>query len=318
MTTYGPGGDTSRYLDPAVIGSHVLVRTLQENSDVIKQARFTLTWKEDNVKVDTGMSYVDDNFTLQSSNTFANNFWQAYGGYGAPSGRTSGVVVPSNIYRGTIGTSGFIPGFSGAGSLPPGLLVYSPYDLYGFLEGLGDPWTQQINGFNYPGDGTAAVPTLANSLANCASAIRRHCATTMAPSISRSIRAASRTSPRKPGRCSSARISTTELGGKPFHLGAGLRRRKHGHLFVGSGTSADPCCTVSPADPTLLTTTFSDSQPITTDSDYAYPAAEPRHETRADGQVAPAVRCLAHVDSSGDQLPDAGAQRGRRCRVSVR
>ena len=33
MTTYGPGGDTSRYLDPTVIGSHVLVRTLQENSD---------------------------------------------------------------------------------------------------------------------------------------------------------------------------------------------------------------------------------------------------------------------------------------------
>jgi iron complex outermembrane receptor protein len=84
MTTYGPGGDTSRYLDPTVIGSHVLVRTLQENSDELKQARFTFKWAEDNVKVDAGMSYVDDNFTLQGSNTFANNFWQAYGGYGPP------------------------------------------------------------------------------------------------------------------------------------------------------------------------------------------------------------------------------------------
>ena len=102
-------------------------------------------------------------------NTFANNFWQTYSGYGAPSGRTSGVLVPSALYQGTIKTSGFIPGFAGAGSLPPELLVYSPYDLYGFLQGLGDPWAQQIDGFNYPGDGIG-TPTLANSLANCASA----------------------------------------------------------------------------------------------------------------------------------------------------
>src|SRR6187399_360944 len=170
MTTYGPGGDTSRYLDPSVIGSHVLVRTFQENTDTIKQARFTTTWKGgDNLKLKAGLSWMDDNFTLAGANTFANNFWQAYSGYGAPSGRTSGVLVPSAIYQGTIKTSGFIPGFAGAGSLPPELLVYSPYDLYGFLQGLGDPWAQQINGFNYPGNGVG-TPTMANSLANCASA----------------------------------------------------------------------------------------------------------------------------------------------------
>jgi iron complex outermembrane receptor protein len=82
VTTYGPGGDTSRVLDPAVIGSHVLVRTLQENSDTIKQGRFKVTWQQDNLKLDAGASWIDDNFTLQNSNTFANNFWQAYGGYG--------------------------------------------------------------------------------------------------------------------------------------------------------------------------------------------------------------------------------------------
>ena len=100
MSTYGPNGDTSRYLDPTVIGSHVLVRLHQENSDEIKQARFKVTWGEENLKVDAGLSYLEDNFTLQNSNSFANNFWQAYAGYGAPSGRTSGVLVPTAIYAG--------------------------------------------------------------------------------------------------------------------------------------------------------------------------------------------------------------------------
>src|SRR5688572_8043016 len=234
MTTYGPGGDTSRFLDPTVIGSHVLVRTLQENSDELKQARFTVQWKEDKVKVDAGMSYVDDNFKLQGSNTFANNFWQAYGGYGAPSGRTSGVVVPSSIYRGTINTSGFIPGVSGAGSLPRGLLVYNPYDLYGFLQGLGDPWSQQIDGFNYPGPlpdpndpnpPPPPVPTLANSLARCAPGGDHPALCDYHGSLDLAL---------DPGSIQditektwSVFISThfeTELGGKTFHVGAGIRR----------------------------------------------------------------------------------------------
>jgi TonB-dependent receptor len=270
MNTFGPGGDTSRYLDPAVIGSHVLVRTLQENSDTLKQARFMATWKEDNVKVNAGMSYLDDNFTLQGRNTFANNFWQAYGGYGAPSGRTSGVVVPSSIYRGTINTSGFIPGFSGTGSLPPGLLVYSPYDLYGYLQGFGDPWTQQIDGFNYPGNGVPGVtPTLANSLANCASdnpaplcnyhgsldlaldqgSIQDITEKTWSIFISANFEA--------------------QLGDKPFHLTAGVRREKTD--IASSGVGQLPVSlTVSESDPTLLQTAFSDPLPITTKSDYAF------------------------------------------------
>src|SRR5690606_15667299 len=97
MTTFGPGCDESRALDPAVIGSHVIVRTRQENTDTIKQARFMATWTEEDVKVDVGVSYLDDNFTLQGSNTFANNFWQTWSGYGAPSGRTTGLVMPSEI-----------------------------------------------------------------------------------------------------------------------------------------------------------------------------------------------------------------------------
>jgi iron complex outermembrane receptor protein len=277
MTTFGPSGDTSRYLDPAVIGSHVLVRALQENSDTLKQARFMATWKDEKVKVSAGLSYLDDNFTLQNSNTFTNNFWQAYGGYGAPSGRTSGVAVPSSIYRGTINTSGFIPGFSGAAALPPGLLVYSPYDLYGFLGSLGDPWTQQINGFNYPGpihdpnDPTPPpVPTLANSLSRCAPGGDHPGLCDFHGTLNLAL---------DPGSVQDITEKTwalflstqfdTELGDKPFHVSAGVRREKTD--ISSSGVGRLPVSLrVDGADPTLLNTTFSDSQPITTDSDYAY------------------------------------------------
>jgi TonB-dependent receptor len=275
MTTYGPNGDTSRYLDPSIIGSHVLVRTLQENSDTITQARFKVTWKDENVKVDAGVSYLDDNFTLQGSNTFANNFWQAYGGYGTPSGRTSGVPVPQAIYNGTIGTSGFIPGFAGASALPPGLLVYSPYDLYAHLAGLGDPWTQQINGFNYPGP--VPVPnvptppgTLANSLSRCAPGGDHPSLCTFHGTLDLQL---------DPGSIQditektfalfvSARFDT-ELGSKPFHVSAGIRRESTD--VSSSGVGRVPIrLDVNPQDPTLLTTIYSDTQPITTDSDYSF------------------------------------------------
>jgi TonB-dependent receptor len=275
MTTYGPNGDTSRYLDPSIIGSHVLVRTLQENTDTLKQARFKVSWEQDNVKVDAGLSWVDDNYTLQNSNTFANNFWQAYGGYGAPSGRTSGVLVPSSIYKPTIGTSGFIPGFSGAGALPPGLLVYSPYDLYGFLGGLGDPWQQQIDGFNYPGpvpvpNVPPPLPTLANSASRCAPGGDHPALCDFHGTLDLAL---------DPGSIQdisektwSLFLSTrfdTELGSKPFHVTAGIRREKTD--VSSSGVGRVPIrLDVNTQDPTLLTTIYSDTQPITTDSDYAY------------------------------------------------
>src|SRR5688572_18242593 len=245
MSTYGPNGDTSRYLDPTIIGSHVLVRLSQENSDTIKQARFKLTWGGDDLKVDLGLSYLDDNFTLQNSNSFANNFWQAYAGYGAPSGRTSGVLVPTDIYRSRINTSGFIPGFAGAGALPPELLVYTSYDLYGYLESLGNPQAQTIPGFNYG----CCNYTGSLDIALDPGSIQDITEETWAAFLSAHF--------------------SGELGGKPFHMTAGLRRESTD--ISSSGVGRLPVTlTVNPADPTLLTTTFSDTQPITTDSDYAY------------------------------------------------
>ena len=75
MTTYGPGCDKSRVIDPAVVGSHVLVRIRQENSDTIDQARISTTWKQEGLAIDAGASIMKDTYELQNSNTFANNFW---------------------------------------------------------------------------------------------------------------------------------------------------------------------------------------------------------------------------------------------------
>jgi len=245
LTTFGPGCSQSDFLNPADIGSHVLVRTRQQNTDTIKQARFTTTWSQDDLKLDLGTSYVEDNFTLQNANTFANNFWQAFSGYGAPSGRTSGLVVPTNIYKGTIGTSGFIPGFSGGGSLPGSLLVYNPRDLYAYLQSLGNPQTQTVPGFN---TGCCAY-TGSLDLALDPGSVQDIEEKTWSVFVRAGF--------------------NTKVNEMPFHFSAGVRDERT-NISSGGVGRLPTLLTVSPADPTLLTTTFSASQPITTKSSYNF------------------------------------------------
>ena len=255
LTTFGPNGDRSRYLDPTAIGSHVLVRQAQKNSDELKQARITATWKQDGLRLDAGTSYVDDNFELQQSNTFANNFWQAFSGYGAPSGRAAGLVVPTNLYGGRIGTSGFIPGFSGAGALPSQLQMYNPLALYGYLEGLGNPWQTNVPGFNYGGCNPATpnegLCTYDGSLDLA-----------LDPSSVQDIQ-------EKTWSMFVRAAFEVEVADRPFHFSAGVRNERTD--VSSSGVGRLPVqLTRNPSDPTLLTTTFSPTQAITTESKYSY------------------------------------------------
>ena len=292
LTTYGPNGDTSRVLDPSIIGSHVLVRTAQENTDTIKQARFAVVWEQEDVKLDLGASYLEDNFTLQNRNTFANNFWQAFSGYGPPSGRTSGLVVPADVYQGTISTGGFIPGFSGASSLPPELLVYNPLALYSYLEGLGNPQTQTIDGFNY---GCCSY-TGSLDLALDPGSVQDIEEKTLAAFIRATF--------------------DTQLGEMPFHFSAGLRNERTDVSSSGLGR-VPILLTQNPADPTLLSTTFSETQPITTESDYSYllPSLNTKLELTPDVHLRfsasrtltrPAINFLTPVLNVG-ALPRVGA-----------
>lgn len=320
MSAFGPGCDKSRVYDQSVIGSHVLVRTRQENTDELKQARFAVKWVEDNLRLDLGTSYVEDQFTLQGSNTFTNNFWQAYGGYGAPSGRTSGVLVPASVYQGSIGTSGFIPGFSGAGSLPGGLQKYDPYALYAFLQGLGDPWQKQINGFNYPGPAqnpNNLTPTLANSLARCAPGGDHPALCDYHGSLDLAL---------DPGSVQDIEEHTlsvfvragfeAKVNDMPFHFNAGVRDERTTISSGGVGR-LPTVLAISSADPTLLTTTFSPSQPITTKSNYNFllPSMDMKLELTPDIHLRfdasrtltrPALNFLNPVLNVG-QLPRIGA-----------
>lgn len=253
-TGFGPGCDSSRVLDPSVIGSHVLVRSSQQNTDTIKQARFTTTWQQEGLRLDAGASYVDDEFELQQENTFTNNFWQAFAGYGAPSGRTSGLVVPTNLYRGTIGTSGFIPGFSGGGSLPPQLLMYNPRELYGYLQGLGNPYQSNVPGFNYP---------------DCVNSPNGLC--DYRGSLDLAL---------DPGTVQNIQEQTlsffarakfdTMVGDMPFHFSAGVRQERTEITSAGVARVLTGLA-ISAGDPTLLNTTFSPTvQPVSTESSYSF------------------------------------------------
>ncbi|MFZ2995810.1 MAG: TonB-dependent receptor [Sphingobium sp.] len=245
LTAFGPNGDASRWTDPSILGSHVTVRQQQLNSDVIKQFRLGATWEQDNLTIKFGGRYMEDRFKLQNSSTFTNNFWQAYAGYGGPSGQGSGVLIPASLIQGTIGTNNFIPGFSG--SLPPGLLAYDARAYQAYLEGLGNPQAQNIPGYNYGCCGTAYTGKFDLLL--------------------------------DPGSVQDVREKTwsayvrvnfeADVAGMPFHFNAGAREEIT--KLASSGIGRLPVSIAgSTADPTLLTVAFGDQQPITTKSSYSY------------------------------------------------
>lgn len=247
LTTYGPAGDQSRWSDPTIIGSHVTVRSVQKNSDEIKQFRLGGTWEDDSFRVKFGGRYMEDRFRLENRNTFANNFWQAYAGYGTPSGRNTGVPIPTSLYGRPISLNNWIPGFSG--NLPPELLAYDPRAYQEYLEGLGNPQTTNIPGFNY------ADPTVGPNFTGAFDLA-------LDPGSVQDIRE----------RTWSAYVSVNfehEIAGMPFRFNAGVREEITN--LTSSGVGRLPIAlTGSAADPTLLNVTFSESQPISTKSSYSY------------------------------------------------
>lgn len=162
ITAFGPGGDRSRAFDPAVLGSHVMVMQSARNEAEVQQFKLSGTWSEDTTTLRFGLSYAEDTKDIETWDTFTNNNWQAYAGYGPGSNNAGGVRLPASLFTGTINTSGFIRGFSNNGNLPPQLLMYDPYAVRAYLQSLGNPQTQTIPGANTnccnpPYDGTYDV-----------------------------------------------------------------------------------------------------------------------------------------------------------------
>lgn len=243
LHSYGAEGDPSRWIDPGVIGSHVTVNIANKNTDEIIQGRFSGTWEQDDVSLTVGGSYLDDTFNFSSANTFANNFWQAYSGYGPASGTTGGVPIPQDLYRGLVSTVDFIPGFSGA--LPPALIDFSAIDYQNYLSGLGNPQATTIPGFNYGCCDFTGTFDVAEDVGS----IRHINEKTWALFLS--------------GRFQ------TEIAGMPLTFTAGVRQETTHVTSQGIGrlpTSITPSTT----DPTLLTVNFGPSETVTAKHDYSH------------------------------------------------
>ncbi|MBO9545012.1 MAG: TonB-dependent receptor [Caulobacter sp.] len=247
LHNYGPNGDATRWADPSVMGSHVVVRQAQENTDVVKQLRFAGAWEQEGFKIKAGGSYLEDHYKFRQSNTFVNNYWQAYPGYGPASGANGGVMVPASLFTDKVSTKNFIPGFDGA--LPPYLLKFTAQDYQKFLTGLGNPQAKNIPGFNYGGGTVGTQFTGAFDMALDNGSIRDITEKTWALFVKANF--------------------DVDVAGMPFHFNAGLRQENTHVTSAGFG-QVPTAITRSTGDPTLLTVTLSAPQAVSTKSSYSY------------------------------------------------
>jgi iron complex outermembrane receptor protein len=249
LTAFGPNGDAANYANTGLIGSHVTVNQTQQNTDELKQGRLTATWNQDDLTIKAGGQYLEDEFHLLNKSTFTNNFWQAYAGYGAPSGGATGVSpLPASLFQGTVGLKNFIPGFKG--SLPPSLIVYSPIAYQNFLTSLGNPQAQNIPSFNYSQvNGFTGTFDQAVDPGSVQDIVEK----TWSLYFSASFK--------------------TEIAGMPFSFSAGVRNENTHLTSTGQGR-LPLVLNTSAADPTLLSipdpSGYTPVQAVSTRSDYSY------------------------------------------------
>ena len=252
ISNFGPAGNSAAWADPSRIGSHVTVNQTQKNTDELIQFRGNATWKQDNLTLKAGGQYYQDTFNFRNQSTFTNNFWQAYAGYGAPSGRTTGISpLPSSLYQGSVSLNDFIPGFKG--SLPPSVYIFSPVAYQNYLTGLGNPYAKTIPGFNYPsptsGDGLLGFRGAFAEAVDPGSVLRVR-EQTWSLYVSANFK--------------------TELGSLPFTFNAGIRNEHTNLNSVGIGR-LPTSITTSAADPTLLSIpTYTTAAAITGKSSYSF------------------------------------------------
>lgn len=245
---YGPNGNASRYADTSIFGSHVTVRQAQKNTDEVIQFRGSAAWTQDNFSIKIGGRYLEDTYTFQQRNTFTNNFWQAYAGYGPASGSTTGVALPANLFQGLVSTANFIPGYKGA--LAPYLVRFTPQAYQAYLTSLGNPQAKNIPGFNYGSNNVGTHFTGTFDVALDPGSIQNIREKTWAGYISTSYE--------------------TEIAGMKFHVNAGAREEITDIVSSGVGQVATGIVR-APGDQTLLTVLFDPNlQPITTKSSYSY------------------------------------------------
>lgn len=133
-TNFGPGNNRALFINNGLIGSHVLPIIANQNKDTLKQFKVMGTWEEDTVEIRYGLQYLTDHQDLQQRDTFVNNDWQAFAGYGPASNNSGGFALPQELFTRSYSTGGFINGFRGAGNLPPEILRFDPFAVMDYLQ----------------------------------------------------------------------------------------------------------------------------------------------------------------------------------------
>ena len=190
-TAYGPGSNVLTGsptapnflgLNPYLIGSHVLPIQEQSNTDKIDQARIDVTWHTQDTQLRGGAQFVQDTWDSQVLDTFTNNQWQLWSGYGPlsnnyvyycganytnpcadqhnpPPSATKvlhGVTLPQSLFTGT-GVQPFIAGYGNSGRLPPSLLLFNPYAVLHYLSQQAPNADFSSPGYTYAGGAPTPV-----------------------------------------------------------------------------------------------------------------------------------------------------------------
>jgi TonB-dependent receptor len=252
-TGFGPNGNAAALINNGLIGSHVLPMTSPQSFDRVQQFKVETTWTEsDHVRITAGYQYVGDHDNAHSRDDFSNNQWQAYAGYGPASNNngTHGAALPQNLFTESFSTGDFINGFGGGASLPPQILAFNAYSVLNYLQGLGNPQTKTIPGFNVGCCNPAYTGTY--TLSNVANAYSQVIENTNAGYVSLS--------------------AEIRIGGMPLRIYAGVRDEYTNVTTIGLGQQPTSL-TVQPSDHTAFLVGF--GQPAMVEGHNSYQSLLP-------------------------------------------
>ncbi|MBV9542545.1 MAG: TonB-dependent receptor [Alphaproteobacteria bacterium] len=157
----------------------------------------------------------------------------------------TGIALPANLFGGSFSTNNFIPGFSGAGGLPPQVLMFNPYTVLNMLQGLGNPHSTNIPGYN-TGDpayaGTYAIILNPSSYQNVTEkSLAAYLAIT----------------------------NTTHIGNMPLHINVGIREEITRLTTQGIG-QLPTTLTIQTGDHTAFNVAYTDATIVTAKNRYSY------------------------------------------------
>ena len=249
-TGFGPNGNAAAFINNGLIGSHVLPISQPQRFDRVQQFKAETTWTEnEHFRITAGYQYVGDHDNAQNHDDFANNQWQAYAGYGPASNNngTHGAALPQDLFTGSFGTGDFVNGFGGSANLPQKILAFNPYSVINYLQGLGNPQTTTIPGFNVG----CCTPAYAGkyTTANVAGAYSQVIENTNAGYISVAAQ--------------------VEIAGMPLKINAGVRDEYTDVTTIGLGQQPNSL-TVQPSDHTAFLVGFGPQAPVTGKNNYQF------------------------------------------------